>query len=118
MSKSYPYLSESQNNIRLSLKKDKNKCWWVYILHCEDGTLYTGITNNPIQRFVDHCESRGAKYTKNNPPKEIMYLESAPDKSQASKREYAIKQLTRKDKWVLIEEHDIPDDFKIKVQSK
>lgn len=99
------YLTCAQNLERKALKKVKNKPWVVYILECwgqQNSTLYTGITNNLYQRFMDHKEKRGAKYTKKNYPLRILYTEKIPTKSEAAKREYQIKQLTRDEKLDLI----------------
>ena len=76
---------------------------YVYILKCGDNTLYTGWTNNLEKRFEDHCEGRGAKYTKGRGPLEIVYQEVFENKVDAMKREYAIKKLTRKEKDILVE---------------
>jgi len=69
--------------------------WYVYILKCNDGTLYTGITNNLDKRVSSHNKGTGAKYTKTRTPVEIVYHEEATDRSEASKREYQIKKLSR-----------------------
>jgi len=69
--------------------------WYVYILKCNDGTLYTGITNDLDKRVYSHNKGTGAKYTKTRTPVEIVYHEEATDRSEASKREYKIKKLSR-----------------------
>jgi putative endonuclease len=69
--------------------------WYVYILKCNDGTLYTGITNDLDKRVSSHNKGTGAKYTKTRTPVEIVYYEEAADRSEASKREYQIKKLSR-----------------------
>jgi putative endonuclease len=69
--------------------------WYVYILKCNDGTLYTGITNDLDKRVSSHNKGTGAKYTKTRLPVEIVYHEEATDRSEASKREYQIKKLSR-----------------------
>lgn len=71
---------------------------YVYIIKCGDGTLYTGWTNNLEKRFKDHSLGRGAKYTKGRGPLELVYYEIYESKSEALKREYAIKRLPRKEK--------------------
>lgn len=77
--------------------------WAVYILECSDGTLYTGITNNLVQRLVTHNTGKhGAKYTKARRPVKVVYTEEYPTKSKVLKREHAIKQLTRAEKLKLI----------------
>ncbi len=79
--------------------------WRVYILRCADDTLYTGVTTDLQRRVQEHNTSTlGAKYTKNKRPVELVYFENRADKVDAMQREYAIKQLTRKEKLVLITE--------------
>ena len=75
---------------------------YVYIAKCSDGTYYTGYTNDLEKRLLAHNAGKGAKYTKNRIPVEIVYFEEYEDKSEAMKREYAIKQLTREQKEKLI----------------
>lgn len=80
-----------------------NKIWWVYVIKCLDGTLYTGITTNLERRIFEHNESKkGAKYTRNKRPVNLEYSERHPDRSTASKREYYIKKLSRLEKLKLI----------------
>ena len=77
--------------------------YFVYILECADKTLYTGITTDVQKRLLEHNESdKGAKYTRVRRPVKLVYTEDAPDRSMASKREYAIKKLTRAKKLELI----------------
>ena len=76
---------------------------YVYILRCADDTLYTGWTNSLEKRLKAHNSGKGAKYTKARLPVEIVYYEKFEDKKDAMKREYAIKQLSRKEKLKLIE---------------
>ncbi len=76
--------------------------WYVYILECKGGTLYTGITNDVINRLKQHNSGKGAKYTRNKRPVELKYLKEMPDKSSAAKEEYRIKQLGRVKKLLLI----------------
>ena len=74
----------------------------VYILRCGDGTLYTGCTNDLERRLAAHSSGKGAKYTRARLPVELVYQEPAADKSQALRREAAIKALTREQKLSLI----------------
>lgn len=78
--------------------------YFVYILKCADGTYYTGITTDPARRLKDHNAGTAAKYTHppSRRPVEMVYQEPAPDRASASRREYAIKQLTRAEKEKLI----------------
>jgi putative endonuclease len=83
--------------------KNPNKKWYVYILKCADDTLYTGITTDVNRRLNEHNKGTGAKYTKTRLPVVLMALFEASDRSEASKEEYRIKQLTRKEKLLLID---------------
>jgi putative endonuclease len=76
--------------------------WYVYILQCSDGTMYTGSTNDIDARVGKHNEGKGAKYTKSRRPVKLVYYEQHPSKSRAMKRECAIKQLRRDEKIKLI----------------
>ena len=77
--------------------------WYVYMLRCGDGTLYTGITDNVERRLAAHRAGKGAKYTRGRGPLELVYQERVPDKSAALRREAAIKRLRRREKERLIE---------------
>ncbi len=79
--------------------------WKVYILLASDNRLYTGITNNMVKRWQQHCAKKGAKFFYGRRPIALYYLENGHDRSTASKREYAIKSLTRAQKWQLIAEN-------------
>lgn len=75
---------------------------YVYILKCSDNTLYTGYTNDLTNRLKAHNNGNGAKYTRGRLPVELVYFEQYETKSEAMKREYFIKQLTREEKMNLI----------------
>jgi peptidylprolyl isomerase len=75
--------------------------WHTYILECNNGSLYTGVTTDLDRRFKEHC-AKTAHYTSYNPPKKIVYQELFPSRSEALKREAQIKKLTRKKKLALI----------------
>lgn len=76
--------------------------WYVYMLRCGDGSLYTGVTDNVERRLAAHRSGRGAKYTRGRGPLEMVYTEEVPDKSAALRREYQIKRLSREEKERLI----------------
>jgi len=77
--------------------------WTVYILHCSDNTLYTGITTDILRRVDEHNTSpKGARYTRARRPVVLAYEEKCDSRSQASQREYAIKKLSRIEKMNLI----------------
>ena len=68
------------------------------MLKCNDDTYYTGYTNNLEKRIKAHNEGKGAKYTKGRGPVELIYFEEYEDKQTAMRREWEIKQLSRKEK--------------------
>ena len=76
---------------------------YVYILKCADNTLYTGYSTDPERRTRVHNTGKGAKYTRPRRPVELIYTEEFDNKTEAQRREYAIKQLTRAEKEKLIE---------------
>lgn len=76
--------------------------WYLYILRCGDGTLYTGITTDVEKRLEQHRTGKGAKYTRGRGPLELVYQETCLDHSQALKREAAIKRMSRQKKEILI----------------
>ncbi|MCI6859121.1 MAG: GIY-YIG nuclease family protein [Eubacterium sp.] len=76
---------------------------YTYMVRCSDGTLYTGWTNDLAKRLHAHNCGSGAKYTKSRRPVELVYYEEFQTKKEAMQREYAIKQLSKKEKLSLIE---------------
>ncbi|MEZ5529846.1 MAG: GIY-YIG nuclease family protein [Porticoccaceae bacterium] len=77
--------------------------WFVYMIEASDGSLYTGITTDVERRFVEHREGKqGARYFNGREPQRVVYVEPAEDRSSASRREAAIKQLRRQQKLELI----------------
>ena len=80
--------------------------WCVYIVRCADNSLYTGITTDLERRLFEHNNAKnGAKYTRPRRPVALVYQEIAESRSQASKREREIKNLTQQQKLLLIAEH-------------
>ena len=84
----------------------ENKQHFVYIVECADGSYYTGYTTNIQRRLNEHNYSfkRGAKYTRSRRPVKLVHQEEYPTRSQALKREYKIKKLSRKKKQQIITE--------------
>lgn len=76
--------------------------YFVYIVECKDGSLYTGWTTHLENRILKHNQGKGCKYTRARYPVKLKYYEKFSTKSEAMKREYAIKQLNRKEKLKLI----------------
>ncbi len=76
--------------------------YYVYILECKDGTLYTGWTVDLERRLVQHNRGKGAKYTRSRYPVVLKYYEEFNTKQEACRREYSVKQLSRIEKLRLI----------------
>ena len=82
-------------------KDDDN--WYVYMVRCNDGTLYTGITNDLEKRVDAHNSGKdGARYTRSRRPVELVYSQQVESKSAAAKLEYQFKKLPRSKKKKLI----------------
>ncbi|QIR13149.1 GIY-YIG nuclease family protein [Shewanella aestuarii] len=80
-----------------------DKPWFLYIIKCANGHLYTGITTDIDRRFSEHQSSgpKAAKFLKGKGPLELVYQEIHPCRSSASKREIAVKKLSRAQKLLL-----------------
>ena len=78
--------------------------WYIYMVRCKDGSLYTGVARDVERRVDEHNrdDRLAANYTRARRPVALVYQEPASTRSVAGKREYAIKQLTRRQKEVLI----------------
>lgn len=76
--------------------------WFTYLLECGDGTLYTGITTNLEKRVAKHNKGTASKYTATRLPVKMLWHESSEDRSTATKRELAIKNLSRQEKLKLL----------------
>lgn len=83
--------------------------YFVYIAECADGTLYTGISTDVERRMAEHNAGTGAKYTRTRRPVRAVYVEEAAGRSEASRREYEIKRLARKEKEALIASAQPPE---------
>lgn len=68
--------------------------WFLYLIECADGSIYTGITTDVAARYAAHAGGKGARYTRAHPPARLLGWEAHPDRSAASKAEYRIKRLT------------------------
>ena len=82
--------------------------WYVYMLRCGDGSLYTGCTDDVDRRLAVHQSGKGAKYTRSRLPVALAYQEEQPDRSAALRREADIKRLSRAKKLELIQESRNP----------
>lgn len=78
------------------------KPWYVYLIECEDGSLYTGVAIDVERRYAQHQAGKGARYTRSHPPRQLLARFEHPDRSSALKAEYAIKRLTAAEKRALV----------------
>ncbi len=74
------------------------KPWFVYLIECVDGSIYTGIAVDVDARYAAHAAGKGARYTRSHPPLRLLASEAHPDRSSAAKAEHRIKQLTPAEK--------------------
>ncbi len=82
--------------------------WFVYMLRCGDGSLYTGATDDVARRLAVHQRGKGGRYTRSHLPASLAYWEELPDRSAALRREAEIKRLSRKEKLALAGETPPP----------
>jgi putative endonuclease len=78
------------------------KPWYLYILECAGGRLYTGVTVDVEARYRAHSNGRGAKFTRSYPPSRVLLVQAYPDRSEALKAEHAVKKLSAENKRKLI----------------
>ena len=81
---------------------DRMPAWFVYVVRCEDGSLYTGVTTDVDARVATHNAGRGARYTRARRPVAVMHVERKRSRSTALRREHAIKALPRAAKLALV----------------
>ncbi len=79
--------------------------WYVYIVRCADNTFYTGCTTDVEKRILTHNTGKGAKYTRARLPVQLVFIEPSTTHSEALKREFAIKALSRLQKKELISQY-------------
>lgn len=84
--------------------------WFVYIVRCADGSLYTGITTDPDRRVLDHNQGRGARYTRARRPVALVRIEAAADRAAALRREGEIKRLSAAAKQQLVTAQTLSDE--------
>ena len=75
--------------------------WFLYLIECADGSIYTGIARDVAARYAAHANGKGARYTRSHPPSHLLGHCAYPDRGQASRAEHAIKQLKPSDKRAL-----------------
>lgn len=82
--------------------------WHVYLLRCRNGSYYAGITNDLPARYAAHLSGRGARYTRANPPVELLGSRVFPDRASASRAEWQLKQLPRARKLAWLQQPSEP----------
>jgi len=80
---------------RMSPEPKTLQPYHLYLLECADGTLYTGVALDVVERFIKHLLGLGAAYTRSHPPLRVLACRYYPSKSDALRAEYALKQLPR-----------------------
>jgi len=78
--------------------------WFLYLIECEGGALYTGIARDPAKRFKLHLSGKGAKYTRANKPLRLIGAIAYPDRGSATRAEIAFKKLKASEKWTRVAE--------------
>ena len=81
--------------------------WFVYLIECVDGSVYTGIAVDVAKRYAMHAAGKGARYTRSRPPARLLASFEYPDRSSVSTAEYLIKQLSPEQKRELCRSGDI-----------
>lgn len=84
------------------MKKTSSDPWFVYVIRCADGSLYTGITKDVKRRCQQHNNGTASRYTRSRLPTKLVWQEAHPSQNSALKREAAIKAMTRRQKIALI----------------
>ena len=89
--------------------------WYVYIIEATDSSYYTGITTDVLRRWQQHSNQQGAKYFRGRLPQQLLFVEAGHNRSSASQREYAIKQLKREEKHKLLNsQHNCANLFQVR----
>lgn len=81
------------------------RAWYLYVIECMDGSLYTGIAVDVARRYAMHAAGKGARYTRSHPPRRLAAIIEYTDRSEASKAEHLVKQLTTAGKRELCRRH-------------
>ncbi len=84
---------------------DHSKPWYVYMIECRDGSIYTGVAVDVAARYARHASGKGARYTRSHPPLRLLAVFTHPDRSTALKAEYALKKLGAPEKRALAAAH-------------
>ncbi|MDG1097436.1 MAG: GIY-YIG nuclease family protein [Methylophilaceae bacterium] len=91
------------NLINRMNRLDITKPWFLYLIECQDGSIYTGITVDVDKRYAAHKAGKGAKYMRSHPPKRLLKVFEFANRSEASKAECKIKKLPANQKRAIVE---------------
>lgn len=83
--------------------QQEQRCWYLYLLQCQDGSYYAGISTDVQARFQAHLSGKGARYTRAHPPLRVLATRPYPDRASASRAEWQLKQLPRQHKLAWLE---------------
>ena len=83
------------------------RTWFLYLIECRDGSIYTGITVDVAARYAVHASGRGARYTRSHPPRRLLAAVEYADRSSALKAEYAVKCLSAPEKLEFSRRHGV-----------
>lgn len=102
----YKQMLEGMRTKEKPSPKKRAEQWFLYILKCNDHTLYTGVTKDVERRFKMHSEGKAARYTRTRRPLEVVYQETCKTRTQALVRECVVKALPKHKKLALIEQFE------------
>jgi putative endonuclease len=88
----------TEHMLKRRTRRRNAKWWFLYLIECSDGSIYTGITVDVAARYSAHAAGKGARYTRSHPPRRLLAAIDYPDRASASAAEYAVKQLTTSEK--------------------
>jgi putative endonuclease len=89
------------------VKAKDGRPWFLYLIECRDGSIYTGVALNVLARYAIHEKGRGAAYTRSHPPKRLLTIVRFPSRSEALKAEYAMKRLSAEEKRAFCRRHGL-----------
>lgn len=81
--------------------------WYLYMIECEDGSIYTGIAKDVAARYAAHVARKGARYTRSHAPRQLLFSREYADKASALKAEYEMKRLTASEKRTFCMQHRV-----------
>ena len=91
-------ISKQMERMENKYSEARQGAWFMYLLECSDGSIYTGIAVDVQARFLCHASGKGARYTRSRPPRRVLAVVAYPDRSTALRAEYAMKRMSALDK--------------------